>query len=185
MSARGCRAPAWRPRSLPPPTTGVVVEGWSIRRCTRPWHVPEHPAVSLGGQAGDPLGRAARPDRRPGGGRDGEACRVVARLVARATGSALDHLYVQGSWSPGTSAVTSHTCPAPWPILLAPAAPSWIVAFASSALRHRRFHRHERARRVVVVWVIVCVLRVVRACGVCCVWTVSLAGAATAPVQCS
>ena len=70
-----------RPRSLPPPTTGVVVEGWSIRRCTRPWHVPEHPAVSLGGQTGDPLGRAARPDRRPGGGRGGEARRVVARLV--------------------------------------------------------------------------------------------------------
>ena len=35
----------------------------------------------VGGQTGDPLGRAARPVRRPGGGRGGEARRVVARLV--------------------------------------------------------------------------------------------------------
>ena len=42
--------------------------------------------MSSGGQAGDPLDRAARPVRRPGGGRGGEARRVVvvARLVEMA-----------------------------------------------------------------------------------------------------
>ena len=51
----------------------------------------------VGGHAGCPLDRAARPVRRPGGGRGGEARRIVAHLVARAPGSALDHLYAQGS----------------------------------------------------------------------------------------
>ena len=35
----------------------------------------------VGGQAGDSLDRAARPVRRPGGGRGGEARRIVAHLV--------------------------------------------------------------------------------------------------------
>ena len=132
------RPPCWQPGPLAcPRPAGVAVESLPARR--DPLSEPARAKLGVaGGQAGAPLGRAARPPvRRPGGGRGGEARRVVARLVGQdrilTEVSAQCHIPLASCLALSSAQPSAASCCAPAP--------------ASPAPRRRRARRSHRRRR--------------------------------------